>query len=68
MNNQRSMIRIALLYAVIWALSSFLLPKYFPQLFTPQNRAPSPALIAQQIQQQRGIAARAEQAARTNVT
>jgi YidC/Oxa1 family membrane protein insertase len=68
MNNQRSMIRIALAYAVIWALSSFLLPKYFPQFFTPQNHGPSPAQIAQQIQEQRGIAARAEQVARTSDT
>ena len=65
MNNQRSLIRFFIAYAVILALAQFLLPKYFPQ-FAPQHQAPSPALIAQQIQAQRDLAARAEQEARTS--
>src|SRR6266478_3673037 len=68
MNNQRSLIRFFIAYAAILALSQFLLPRYFPQFFAPQHQAPSPAQIAQKIQAQRDLAARAEQAARTGVT
>ena len=68
MNNQRSLIRFFIAYAAILALSQFLLPRYFPQFFAPQHQAPSPAQIAQKIQAQRDLAARAEQAARTGGT
>jgi YidC/Oxa1 family membrane protein insertase len=48
-------------------LQYLIIPRFFPQLLAPQ-RAPSPAQIAQKIQAQRDLAARAEQQARTSST
>lgn len=68
MNNQRSLLRFVIAWGAIVFLSQMILPKYFPQYFAPQQPAPSPAQIAQQIQAQRDIATRAEQVARTSDT
>jgi YidC/Oxa1 family membrane protein insertase len=70
MANQSRLFRLLAIVIGYWVfliLLHNLLPRYFPQWAAPQQ-APSPASIAQKIQAQRDLAARAEQQARTSGT
>jgi YidC/Oxa1 family membrane protein insertase len=62
MNQQRFLLRFAVAYAVILAISYLVIPRFFPQLV--QQRQPGQAEVAQQAQTLREQAAKAEQEAR----
>src|SRR5688572_18617330 len=62
MNQQRFLLRFAVAYAVILAISYLVIPRFFPQLV--QQRQPAPAEVAQQAQSLSEQAAKAEKEAR----
>jgi YidC/Oxa1 family membrane protein insertase len=62
MNQQRFLLRFAVAYAVILAISYLVIPRFFPQLV--QRQPSAPADVAQQVQTLQAQAAKAEQEAR----